>query len=48
MYDPQLMRNLTVMFNEYVNRRNEMTNLDTHNRLRLDLVEHIWAIHSQS
>ena len=45
---PQLLRDPTVVFNNYMNRRNEMTNYVTHNRLRADLVEHIWQIYSQS
>lgn len=43
---PDLLQDPTVLVNNYMSRRNEITNSDTHNRLRADLVEHIWAIHS--
>ncbi|KAM7494412.1 hypothetical protein LguiB_029021 [Lonicera macranthoides] len=45
---PPIQRDPTVIFNNYMQRRNEMTNSVTHNRLRVDLVEHIWALHSES
>lgn len=37
-----------MVFNAYMNRLAEMTNVDMHNHLRADLVEHIWQLHAQS
>ena len=43
---PELHRNPTIVFNNYIGRRAKMTDANTHNRLRADLVEHIWALYA--
>ena len=38
---PQLHRNPTIVFNDYIERQTKMIDVNTHNCLRADLVEHI-------
>lgn len=38
---PQMAQDLSIVFNQYLNRRAEMHNIQTHNRLHAVLVEHI-------